>query len=79
MVSVAPTDRWLGNKAKQRLKRAAEPLPTEEFTLTLPEVSRGAQWGRGTAPRKEKLTERLIGQSWCQKPGALVAVRYVLP
>lgn len=31
-----------------------------------------ARWGRGTGLGKEGLGEKLIGQSWCQKPEALV-------
>lgn len=59
---------WLN----KRLKRAATAVHTEEFTPTLPEVIRLAQWGGGAGLGKETLGEKLIGQSWCQKPAALV-------
>lgn len=59
---------WLN----KRLKRAAIVVHIEEFTPALPEVIRLAQWSGGTGLGKERLREKLIGQSWCQKPEALI-------
>lgn len=50
----------LGNEARQRLERAATAVPTEEFTLTLPEVTH-AQWGGGAGPVEGRLGEKLTG------------------
>lgn len=69
---------WVGPPARppawlnRDLKEKATAVHTEKFTLTLLEVIRLARWGGGTGLGKEGLGEKLIGQSWCQKPEALV-------